>query len=642
MMLSSKLSSAASTATRRLESSSSLLSITKRALSTFSFTEAQRAHWESYLATGRGSVALFASIDQDQDNVLKLNEVRNFFDTVDDPNNRLLRPLRMLDARAEDHPVSLQEFQEWLVYATTEAGYLGVQSEYETSPYIGARRSQWLRDQRALMAQQEGRPESYPDEPDHEKDEYAWNQSTMSQQLRRMQYAVRGEVVLKADKLAAQGRKITYTNVGNPHAVGQQPITFYRQVLALCDLPAANGVDHPNITSIFPQDVVDRAREMRSIIGPSGTGSYTNSQGLVGIRKHVAEYISQRDGHPAYEGDIFLTNGASSAIEIVLNGLISSDNDAIMIPIPQYPIYSALITRLGGRQVGYELDENIGWAVTEHELQSRLDAAKAKKWNVKGMALINPGNPTGQVLKREDLEMICRFCARNGIVLLADEVYQRNVYVDDREFISAKKIAVETEGCENLELASFHSTSKGFIGECGRRGGYMELHGIDPYVQSQLYKLASSGLCSGVAGQVMTSLMVKGPDAGDDSYALFNEEENAIFYSLKRRAEMMVNGLNQIDGITCNPAEGAMYAFPSIELPQKALDAADEQDQTPDTLYALSLLEETGICVVPASGFGQKKGRVGFRTTFLPAEEELEVAIKEIARHHKLFCGRYE
>jgi len=594
----------------------------------FSLTEAQRSHWNSYLATGRGSVALFASIDQDEDHLLKPDDVKAFWEAIEatGENNLPASPKRLLDLRAKEHPVTLQEFQDWLVMATAEAGYHRIQPQYEALSYIGARRT--LLPTTGVQV-------------DHAHDVYAWNMSTMSQSLRRMQYAVRGEVILKADQLAAEGRKITYTNIGNPHAVGQPPITYYRQVLALCDLPAANGVDHPMAHQMFPPDVLERARELRAIVGPAGTGAYTNSQGLFGVRKHVAEFIANRDGHPAYEGDIFLTNGASSAIELVLNGLISHDDDAILIPIPQYPIYSALITRLGGRKLGYELDESLGWAVTEGELQNRLEEAKARNWNIKGLALINPGNPTGQVLQRQDLQMICQFCARNGIVLLADEVYQRNVYVPEREFISTKKIAMETPGCESLELVSFHSTSKGLIGECGRRGGYMELHGIDPYVQSQLYKLASSGLCSGVAGQIMTSLMVKPPAPGDASYEQFHQEESKIYESLKRRAKMVVDGLNSIDGITCNPAEGAMYAFPAVELPPGALEVADAKDQSPDTLYALSLLEETGICVVPASGFGQKKGRIGFRTTFLPSEEELEMAIQEFARHHKLFCQRY-
>ena len=103
----------------------------------------------------------------------------------------------------------------------------------------------------------------------------------------------------------------------------------------------------------------------------------------------------------------------------------------------------------------------------------------------------------------------------------------------------------------------------------------------------------------------------------------------------------MVAGLNKIDGISCKQAEGAMYAFPSITIPQAAKEEAKKRGQTPDSMYALSLLEETGICVVPASGFGQAAGRVGFRTTFLPPEEQLQGAIEGFAKHHKIFCDRY-
>lgn len=386
--------------------------------------------------------------------------------------------------------------------------------------------------------------------------------------------------------------------------------------------------------------MIQRAIEYRSAI-PAGTGSYTNSQGVQLFRENIASFIQERDGHPAYPGDIFITNGASAGIQNCMTALIAGDTDAIMIPIPQYPIYSALITLLGGRQVGYELDEDMGWAVSEEVLEKSLADATSKGLNVKALAVINPGNPTGQVLDREPLEVICKFCARHGIVVLSDEVYQRNVYVETKKFISAKKVACETPGCEKLELVSFHSTSKGFIGECGRRGGYMEMHNICPDVHAQLYKLACSGLCSGVAGQIMTSLMVKPPLPGDPSYDLFAEEENAIFQSLGRRAASLVKGLNDIPGIKCQPAEGAMYAFPSIELPKKAIEAAKECGKTPDTFYCLSLLEETGICVVPASGFGQKKGRFGFRTTFLPPEDQLLEAIQGFAKHHQIFCDRY-
>lgn len=154
-----------------------------------------------------------------------------------------------------------------------------------------------------------------------------------------------------------------------------------------------------------------------------------------------------------------------------------------------------------------------------------------------------------------DIQIITEFCSENGIVMLADEVYQTNVYAEKAEFVSAKKVAMDCN-LDQLQLVSFHSTSKGLIGECGRRGGYMELHHIDPFVQSQLYKLASSELCAGVVGQVMTSLMVQPPAPGDESYDQFKEENRRIFEGLKDRSQKLVEGLNTIPGISCAPAEG--------------------------------------------------------------------------------------
>lgn len=240
-------------------------------------------------------------------------------------------------------------------------------------------------------------------------DEYTWNEVTMSQQLRRMQYAVRGEVVMAADKLKAQGRDILMTNIGNPQAVGQKPISFYRQVLALCDLPPEDGIDNPNIDKLFPSDVIERARAIRAALGPAGTGAYTGSQGVLAFREDVADFIAKRDGHPAFAGNVFLTNGASSAIDMILTALISGDNSAIMIPIPQYPIYSALIARLGGRQVGYMLDESIGWAVTKEELTQKLDDAKNSGLEVKALAIINPGT-FGKKRKTALLNLSSRKC----------------------------------------------------------------------------------------------------------------------------------------------------------------------------------------------------------------------------------------
>jgi alanine transaminase len=583
--------------------------------------------WEFYLSTGRGANALFEAIDLDENGSVEPDDLKEFMlgalqvgDEDFDPRDIMPYAWNRLEQRAAaGQSYDIRAFKKWLVAATKMSADMknSRMVEYFT---------------------QHPSADPYLSDVEEDNQDFSWNEETMSQTLRRMQYAVRGEVVMRADQLESQGREIIYTNIGNPHQVGQKPVTYYRQVLALCDLPAEQGVDHPKVYDMFPKDVVERAKEYRAIIGPSGTGAYTHSQGVLGLRKHIAEYIQKRDSYPAYPGSIFLTNGASSAIGMCLQGLLANNNDAVMIPIPQYPIYSALIAKLGGRQVGYELDESLNWAASREELDKKLKQSKEKGLDVKALAMINPGNPSGNVMTHCDIQIITEFCAENGIVMLADEVYQSNVYAQGAEFVSAKKVAMDCR-LKNLQLVSFHSTSKGLIGECGRRGGYMELHHIDPYVQSQLYKLASSDLCAGVTGQIMTSLMVRPPSTEGESYQLFQEEQQHIYDGLKERAQKLVEGLNKIPGITCVPAEGAMYAFPRVQVPDKAFEKAKELGTTPDNLYALSLLEETGICVVPASGFGQAKGRVGFRTTFL--HPDTVKAIGLFAKHHEKFVKEY-
>lgn len=472
--------------------------------------------------------------------------------------------------------------------------------------------------------------------------DYSWNKTTMNQAVKRMQYAVRGPIVIKADAMLDEGKEIFFTNVGNPQAADQEPNKFYRQVLALCDLPNEFGIDNEYIGKIFPMDVITRTISIQSKIGSCGTGAYTTSQGVYGFRRDVANFIQARDRHKSDPGNIFLTNGASSAIDLILTSLISHHFDAVMIPIPQYPIYSATVTKLGGTKVGYYLNEASNWSVSLDELEAKFEEAISESLIVKALVIINPGNPTGQVLSKKNLEMICLFCAKHGIVLLADEVYQRNIYSGSKKFISAKKIANETPGCERLQLVSFHSTSKGVLGECGRRGGYMELHNIDPFVKSQIQKLASSGLCSNVPGQIMTSLMVTPPKEGEPSYDSFIQDERKIFDSLKRKAILLVDGLNKIEGIECNEAEGSMYAFPRLtNLPLNAHKAAKSRKMQLDELYAMSLLETTGVVVVPASGFGQSKGRHGFRTTFLLPESQMVKVIEKISFHHKMFCAKF-
>ena len=462
------------------------------------------------------------------------------------------------------------------------------------------------------------------------------------------QYAVRGELVLRAAEMQKQMneqpgsigiKKILACNIGNPQAVGQQPLSFGRQVQALLVCPAL--LDMPGVEKLFAPDAMARAREYLAAI-PEGVGAYSESQGVAIVRQQVADFITARDGVAAVKEDIFLTDGASKGVEFLLKLLLRGSDDGVLVPIPQYPLYSAALALSQAELLPYELDEADGWSMPVAEIERSLAEARARGVAPRALVVINPGNPTGNCLPRSNMADLVRLCAREQLVLMADEVYQENVYDDARPFVSFKRVASEL-GAEaaGLQLVSFHSVSKGFLGECGMRGGYFELSGFDAEVRAQLLKLVSIGLCSNVMGQIAVGLMVKPPRPGDASHATYSAERDAILSSLRRRASKLVAGLNALEGVTCNEAQGAMYAFPSITLPPKAQAAAEAQGRAPDTFYALALLEATGIVVVPGSGFRQKEGTWHFRTTFLPPETDMDSVIEQMGAFHSGFMAQY-
>lgn len=471
---------------------------------------------------------------------------------------------------------------------------------------------------------------------------------TMNPKLRRMEYAVRGEVVRTADRMSGDLSqypfdRIVYTNIGNPQSVGQPCLTWPRQVLALCLLPDQCGIHHPHAHDLFPSDALARAKQYKQFLGMGNTGAYSHSQGIFALRQQVAEFIQARDDAPCDPHHLFLTNGASQGIQMILQTLIADSSVGVMLPIPQYPIYSATVDLCNGQKVGYYLDESRNWELNLAELERSLEEATENGVTVNSLVVINPGNPTGQVLSRQNVQDLVRFCVDHKLVLLADEVYQENVY--QGEFYSCKRAAAELGLLDELELISFHSISKGVYGECGMRGGYMELSGIDPQVFDQIYKLASSSLCSTVTGQLLTAIMCHPPQPGDESYQSHQAEMQTIYQNLKEKAALVSTGLNSIPGISCQPCSGSMYCFPSIQLPQSVLDVARDTKTSPDTIYCVDLLKHTGICVVPASGFGTiptHPPRFGFRTTFLPERTELQRCVTLIREHYRDFCQRYQ
>ncbi|KAI8979833.1 pyridoxal phosphate-dependent transferase [Mycotypha africana] len=474
---------------------------------------------------------------------------------------------------------------------------------------------------------------------------------TMHPLIKNAEYAVRGALPIRAEAISQQLKKdpssmkfdrVVFCNIGNPQQLNQKPISFFRQVASLCDNPELLKAENRSIVSkLYPADAIARAELLIKHVG--SVGAYSHSKGIPHIRENVAKFIEERDGYPADPDNIFLTQGASEGVQRVIQMLTQNANSGIMIPIPQYPLYSATLSMVNAAPVPYYLNESKGWGLDIESLQKSVDEARAKGVDVRALAIINPGNPTGQCLTEENIRDIIRFCHRERIVLLADEVYQTNIYQPEtRPFHSFKKVLMSM-GSEfaDQELFSFHSTSKGMIGECGRRGGYFECVNIDPEIMEQLYKLASISLCPNVQGQIMVDVMTNPPVEGDESYPQYISEKQEIFESLRRRAVKLAKCFNGLENVSCNDAEGAMYLFPQIRLPAKAIEAAKSSKMAPDAFYAMALLEATGVCVVPGSGFGQEPGTYHFRSTFLPEEHLFDDFCGKISNFHKEFMDKY-
>ena len=366
-------------------------------------------------------------------------------------------------------------------------------------------------------------------------------------------------------------------------------------------------------------------------------GAYTASKGHLFIREAIADFINQRDGYDPSKGissdpeSIFLTNGASQGVKFVIDLLIAEENDGIMIPIPQYPLYSASIRKAGGVQINYYPDEEQGWTFNRSILEEAFRKAKKNGVNVKGIVVINPGNPTGAVLDEQTMIDVIGFAREHHLMIIADEVYQENIYKG--KFLSFAKAI----GNEPVALASLHSISKGFFGECGHRGGYLELRNPPNILGSRLNfvdllnKQASVSLCSSTPGQVLTYLMVKPPTENSATYQRYIKEKDKILSDLHKKAVMIREAFSEMDGVECFGETGALYLFPRLNLLPEG---------TTDFDYCMALLEETGLCTVNGSGFGQKEGTHHLRIAFLPPMELLEQVLPEWIQFHNRYVSK--
>ena len=346
----------------------------------------------------------------------------------------------------------------------------------------------------------------------------------------------------------------------------------------------------------------------------------------------------ERDGYPSEPNHIFLTGGASAGVSLLISMLINSPKAGILIPIPQYPLYTATLASYSGVPIPYHLDESSDWATAPPDIDLALQRAVAEGTVPKALVVINPGNPTGALLDDKTMEHIVRLCEQYNLVLLADEVYQTNLHrPSTHPFTSFKKVVRQLDS--PVPLVSFHSISKGVTGECGRRGGYFECANIGDDVLALIYKMVSVGLCPPLSGQIGVDCMVRPPKAGEESYALWKKETDGTHEALRARTKLMAERLNKLPGASCVDSPGALYLYPRLHLPDRAVEAARAAGKEADAFYALQLLDETGICVVPGSGFGQKEGESHYRLTCLcPGVEEYVGALEKF---HIGFMKRY-
>lgn len=458
-----------------------------------------------------------------------------------------------------------------------------------------------------------------------------------------VKYEVRGKVLDAAFKLelvldTCPFKKFLRCHIGNPHAVGSPPITYVREVLSLLTCPKLfDEAAIENLSKVYSVDSIKRAQTYRKAFGDPG--AYTHSQGCSLVREEVCRFLALRDGHPSPPERVFMTNGASEAIQTLLSCLLRKKEHAIMLPLPQYPLYSATVTKLQGSCVYYELDEENNWGCDIETITESYNEGIKNGLDIRAIVVISPGNPASTLLDASQIHEILCFAERNRLLVIADEVYQENVYAIGHNFVSFRKVLMDTNS--KAQLASLHSASKGLFGECGFRGGMMQLENVDAATLSVLYKMRSVDLCSNTFGQTALALIVNPPKPGEDNYNLYYQETQAIKEELVIKAQLVADFFNSLVGVSCQPIRGALYAFPLFAFPCKGIEHAKGLDMSIDLFYCLELLSATGIVCTPGDAFGQREGTHHLRMTILPNVDDLRFAMESFREFHAGFWTRY-
>ncbi|HPO56710.1 MAG TPA: aminotransferase class I/II-fold pyridoxal phosphate-dependent enzyme [Ignavibacteriaceae bacterium] len=385
-------------------------------------------------------------------------------------------------------------------------------------------------------------------------------------------YAVR-DIMLIAAEAAKSGKEMLYLNIGDPNIYDFEP----------------------------PKHLVEAAYKAML----ENKNGYSPSSGI----KQATDAIEREANRKGIDNilDVFVTTGASEAIDICLTALVN-EGENILIPTPGYPLYTAIQSKLMMYENPYYLDENNGWQPNIEDIKSKIND------KTKAIVLINPNNPTGSLYSKEILLQIIDLALEHNLVIFADEIYDKLLY-DGKKMLSIASLN------KDVSCITFGGLSKNYMVP-GFRIGWGVVSGrreiLKEYLEA-INRILRSRLSANHPEQygIMPSL------EGDQAHLAEALEK------LTRRRNLTVEMLNAIEGISCVKPEGAFYAFPQLHMKHS------------DNHFVAELIRETGVVVVPGSGFGQVPGTQHFRIVFLPNEEILEKSYKKIGEFFKKYLDKH-
>jgi alanine-synthesizing transaminase len=386
-------------------------------------------------------------------------------------------------------------------------------------------------------------------------------------------YAVRDVIVL-ANEVAKTGKEMLYLNIGDPNVFDFEP----------------------------PKHLIEATYDAMK----KNFNGYSPSSGIKTAVEAI-EKEAERKGIKNVQ-DIFVTTGASEAIDICLTALVN-DGENVLTPTPGYPLYTAIQSKLQTMENPYYLDENNGWRPSIENIKRKIND------KTRAIILINPNNPTGSNCSPETLKQIITIAEEHNLVIFADEIYDK-LLMDGKKHTSIASLNSE------VPMITFSGLSKNYMVP-GFRIGWGIVSGnknvLKDYVEA-INKLLRARLCANHPSQYGIAPCL----LGDQSHLA------VALQKLTSRRNLTVEMMNSIPGISCVAPEGAFYAFPRLH------------NITNDAHFATELLKETGVVVVPGNGFGEMPGTSHFRIVFLPPENILEKAYKAIGKFHKKYTENFE